>query len=464
MDRFTERIKQYPAKEQAELRVRVMLPGNMFPGLTPSEMRAKYEAEAFGFEETYHFPKRGQQRAQTCAGIRFVCVSDAMDDPDHPGFIIPLFDWNRHRHETYKDNRDAELPYITDKTDEGSPTGHTVSPSSGKAAQEEKDTRPPIYDEFELVTSGVHTVNRKDGSKHAAQCEFWRCRNTSGNCKNQTPYKVVKRSTGKMFAHLKLCNPSAYAQIKLATDGDENGDGGQRLHFKELLPHHVRYVLMTIMEWDHLWKCRSKARKEYVSGLKCGVGLPHRCTCIKIMTVIHALMMQKLKHILEKQKMGLGDPIIGCQDDIWSKKNCRQSFGALRFSLIVESNGKLFDINPLVAFKVFSSSSHSGRVIAEWKQERLKEWGLDTKKSVSLWTEDGASNNIKSSKILGVPYVICANHQLQRANLYALGLGGQTVKNEQLKAFIGRLSKQSSSFNTSGVASQALQDSQVCAH
>jgi hypothetical protein len=48
MDAFTERIVQYPAKEQAELRVRVMLPGNMFPGLTLSEQRAKYEAEAAG--------------------------------------------------------------------------------------------------------------------------------------------------------------------------------------------------------------------------------------------------------------------------------------------------------------------------------------------------------------------------------------------------------------------------------
>ena len=27
-------VKQYPAKEQAELRVRIMLSGNMFPGLT----------------------------------------------------------------------------------------------------------------------------------------------------------------------------------------------------------------------------------------------------------------------------------------------------------------------------------------------------------------------------------------------------------------------------------------------
>lgn len=35
MDAWT--IKQYPAKEQAELRVRIMVPGSWFPGLTGEE-------------------------------------------------------------------------------------------------------------------------------------------------------------------------------------------------------------------------------------------------------------------------------------------------------------------------------------------------------------------------------------------------------------------------------------------
>eukprot|EP00966_Prymnesium_polylepis_P084753 1961975-Prymnesium_polylepis.1 len=72
MDAFTDRIKQYPAKEQAELRVRVMMPGNMFPGLTMSEARERYEAEAFGHEGAYTFPKKVGVRAKpvTCEGIR----------------------------------------------------------------------------------------------------------------------------------------------------------------------------------------------------------------------------------------------------------------------------------------------------------------------------------------------------------------------------------------------------------
>ena len=51
-------------------------------------------------------------RAQTCAAIRFVCESDVLDDPAHQGFWIPILEWNRYRHDTYKDNRQAELKFI----------------------------------------------------------------------------------------------------------------------------------------------------------------------------------------------------------------------------------------------------------------------------------------------------------------------------------------------------------------
>ena len=47
MLQFAERIKQYSAKEQAELRVRVMLPGNMFPGLSDA-VRAAREVRGRG--------------------------------------------------------------------------------------------------------------------------------------------------------------------------------------------------------------------------------------------------------------------------------------------------------------------------------------------------------------------------------------------------------------------------------
>ena len=223
MDAFTERIKQYPAKEQAELRVRVMLPGNMFPGLTLSEQRAKYEAEANGYELAHTFPKKLGVRAKpiTCEGIRYLCVSDVMDDPEHQGFIIPIADWNRHRHDTYKDNREAEKIYIRRVAQ---------APTECKPIDSDEPERPPIYNEFEFVSSGKHTRKKtKDSEAKEVSCEFWKCKNTSGNCKATDPFKVVQKATGKMFGHLKKCNPSAWTKVKLQSAGSdiERGENGE---------------------------------------------------------------------------------------------------------------------------------------------------------------------------------------------------------------------------------------------
>ena len=92
-----------------------------------------------------------------------------------------------------------------------------------------------------------------------------------------------------------------------------------------------------------------------------------------------------------------------------------QSYGCLRVSfiaLLIES-GILIDINPLLAFKVFASSSHTGHVIKLWKEFCLGQWKLHPVQSISLWTEDGAAPNIKSSKLLGAPYETCAPHHVR---------------------------------------------------
>ena len=72
----------------------------------------------------------------------------------------------------------------------------------------------------------------------------------------------------------------------------------------------------------------------------------------------------------------------------------------MRASLILKILGKLVDVNPLLAFKVFEAKSHTGFVIKVWKEKECAAWRLDAKASISLWTEDGASNNLKSSKLL----------------------------------------------------------------
>ena len=242
---------------------------------------------------------------------------------------------------------------------------------------------------------------------------------------------------------------------------DEHGNLIKRLSFAEMLPHHAVFILMIVMEWDNLRKCRSKFRTKYAKSLKPGAVLPTRETCIKLMRVIVALMSGKLHPVLREQKATLGEPFVGAQDDIWSMKNCRESYGCMRISLIIKWHGALVDVNPLIAFRVFQSASHTGAVIAVWKRARLAEWDLDAVKSVTLWTEDGAANNIKSSKILGATHRVCGPHNFQRAILFALGMAGKNSLNISAKELVGRMSKQASSFHSSGVTTKALQEAQT---
>ena len=202
-----ERIKQYAAKEQAELRVRIQVPGSWpgFHNLTAEERREPYTAEAFEHVAAHRFAKQGSRPAQTCEGIKFLCEADVIEDPQHAGFIMPLTDWNRYRHDTYKGDRDKELPYIR-TPNQGEGAG---APPPAAAAEPE---RPPIYSEFDFVSAGVHKVKPKDGSaEKTAKCEFWLCKNTSGNCKHRIPIKVVNRATGKLNGHLKVPSQASIA-------------------------------------------------------------------------------------------------------------------------------------------------------------------------------------------------------------------------------------------------------------
>ena len=55
---------QYPAREQAELRVWIKIPGVWFNGLSGAERSVKYDAEAYDFVDAHVFKKNGKS-AQT---------------------------------------------------------------------------------------------------------------------------------------------------------------------------------------------------------------------------------------------------------------------------------------------------------------------------------------------------------------------------------------------------------------
>ena len=72
-----------------------------------------------------------------------MCESDVVDNAAHGGFWMPLLDWNRYRHDTYKDNRDAELPFIR--------TVAAAADAQSAAAPAAADTKALIYSEYDTM-------------------------------------------------------------------------------------------------------------------------------------------------------------------------------------------------------------------------------------------------------------------------------------------------------------------------
>ena len=89
----------------------------------------------------------------------------------------------------------------------------------------------------------------------------------------------------------------------------------------------------------------------------------------------------------------------------------------------------------------------------------MQEGGCELK-DITLATEDGASNNKKSNKILKLESIVCYPHDLQRAVLMASGLSGKPCKNPEFKQFQAKSNKMVSCFSRSGVANADFFESQ----
>ena len=106
-------ITQYDGQEQVDLIVEIDIPGSWFGGgtqgsLTAAERREKYKAQAVEYAAVHEFPAatRGGKKS-TQAAIRFLCIEDAADDPHSKGYWMKLTQWNRYRHDTFKDRPSA---------------------------------------------------------------------------------------------------------------------------------------------------------------------------------------------------------------------------------------------------------------------------------------------------------------------------------------------------------------------
>lgn len=468
-----ERIKQYPGQIQVDRSVKVNVPGKHFPMLTGTEQRTSYEGVACEFTERHRFPAhaRAWGAAHVGPGIRFVCESDAIDDANHNGFWTTLSLWNRWRHDTYKDNRDAELQFLDELP---------AAPNESEAAagNDKEKNLPEVKLYFDITNHGIHTYGgsgRLSGKK--VPCAWYACKKAGCKRGPLKPIKQVGSCTGQLFDHLEMCQPqlckrlrekSVHSRLRV----DENGDEYSIYSFNELLPHHARFVQKCFRGWDHFYETRAhNGLEEYIQGFDRCAALPHNNTCHQLLEVYDELVDERINALIAHHIGKFGQPCCGSTTDMWSLKSCREAYGCFRASFLLDGDflsthvgnpkyeGTVVDMSPILSFAAFPENRHTGAALARWKASVMKEWKIE--RAIGLATEDGASNNKCANRRLKQEYKVCLPHDLARCVLHAAGLGSKQSKNPELKAFIAKVSKQSSSFCRSVVANKELQKAQL---
>ena len=153
MMNFVQRVKYYPGQQQVNLSVEIEVPGSWFGGtemgsLSASERRQKQAVE---YAEVREFPgASARARKLKEPAIRFICLDDASSDPRSDGYWMQLSQWNRFRHDTFKERPEDEMPFIMG-----------TGPSSVLAAELDAGPLPAVPIRCRLPDqTGFHTHQR----------------------------------------------------------------------------------------------------------------------------------------------------------------------------------------------------------------------------------------------------------------------------------------------------------------
>ena len=186
-----------------------------------------------------------------------------------------------------------------------------------------------MYKLFTFLRSGTHTMTKKDGKTKEVNCEFYECKlKQCGGCrvKNCEAIKVVMKGTGGLLRHVKACRGDAvYDDVRSSSKSSNvykapDGQLVEQLPFKELLPHHVRFVIFCFTHWDHFSKTRApQFVLEFVQGWDPRAGLPARETCVRILFLIQHMIRKKLTALYALVRAQLGSPFCGMLDDIYGR-------------------------------------------------------------------------------------------------------------------------------------------------
>ena len=248
-------ITQYDGQEQVDLAVEIEIPGSWFGGgaqgsLTTAERREKYKAQAAQYAAVHEFPAavRGGKKSKEKA-IRFLCIDDAADDPHSQGYWMKLSQWNRYRHDTFKDRPNDELQYIKDV------------PVVKLLKEQPVENEPAkIKQIFELKGTGTHT--QRDSTE--VPCSFFVCKQPKCRLKGE-PIKEIRAGTGQLFRHLKTCNNALWMQLRLESTHSKarRGTDGQII---EVSVAPCSFVCTRVL--SHLLFARAGSRISHLTALR----------------------------------------------------------------------------------------------------------------------------------------------------------------------------------------------------
>ncbi|KAK3248308.1 hypothetical protein CYMTET_42221 [Cymbomonas tetramitiformis] len=478
MDRVTfvdHFIKFYPGKEQVDMSVEVSVPGTWFNNMSAEEKRKHFTAVAVEFDPLRVF---GHGSAgKKAPAIRFQVIEDVEEDPDHPGYWMKLDTWNRYRHDTYKEARAAEAKFIPpdrslalvvapDEEGEVTDKSRALVYQYVRPSATIDSSALSFLSLFDFVSSGEHTVTSGKSAGKKLKMTLHKCK-IPGCTKLHSTFKVVSGSTGALFRHLKDDHPEKWVEVRQASPHSklqvtEDGSLVTIFSFEDAFEHHVRYVLWLVLDLEHFEKSKSKAMRVWIAGLQKQYRPPCRRMCVRLTLVIAELVLELLHALLKRNPSELGSPHMGGQTDLWSTRNAEEAFAAIRVSLVALLGGKLVDMCPLLAFTAFPENRHTGPALGRFFVFEMKNAG-QSKKSNALLTQDGASNNKKAAELESIPNRVCSNHDLARAILIGLGMGGEKhiSKNPVLRTFLSKLSTMVSSFTSSIITNKRLEQSQL---
>jgi len=184
----------------------------------------------------------------------------------------------------------------------------------------------------------------------------------------------------------------------------------------------------------------------------------------------------KFKHLDEIQQR-VGHRFLGLYFDMWKNSGTNTHYAAINtaFLKLVEEDistdpncvvmqSKYVVVPILIAFEEFPFSSHSGENLAKWVEEKLVAKRYDLS-SVLLVVPDGASPcrtalDLIKIKDPDIETAICRCHEVARAVLHALGLGGVSHHNAEAKALVKKTSKAGSKLRIVSKAAIALEQAQ----